>query len=61
MNDNGLKFKIVGSKTGTTDMAGKNLVLMTEPFDGIILINVVLGAKDSFADTKGLINNIIIN
>ena len=61
LNDNGLKFKIVGSKTGTTDMAGKNLVLMTEPFDGIILINVVLGAKDSFADTKGLINNIIIN
>ena len=61
LSDKDFKFKIVGGKTGSTDLAKKNLALMIAPIDGVTVINIVLGAKDNFVDTKSLINNIIIN
>ena len=56
-----LKFKIIGSKTGSTDLAKKNLAIMTEIVDNIFLINIVLGAEDSFTDTLSIINHFKIN
>ncbi|MEI6190817.1 MAG: serine hydrolase [bacterium] len=61
LSDKDFKFKIVGGKTGSTDLAKKNLVLMVEPVANVTIINIVLGAKDNFVDTGSLINNIIIN
>jgi len=61
LSDKDFKFKIVGGKTGTTDFAQKNLALMVEPIANVTIINIVLGAKDNFVDTRSLINNIIIN
>ena len=61
LTDKDFKFKIVGGKTGSTDLAKKNLALMMRPMDGITIINIVLGAKDNFIDTASLINNVIIN
>jgi len=61
LNDKDFKFKIVGGKTGSTDLAQKNLALIIEPIDDITIINIVLGAKDNFLDTESLINNITIN
>jgi len=55
-----IKFKIVGGKTGTTDLALKNLALVTAPFADTLIINVVLGSQDNFKDTLSLINNIAI-
>jgi D-alanyl-D-alanine carboxypeptidase (penicillin-binding protein 5/6) len=52
---------IVAGKTGTTDLALKNLLLLTKLDDGINIINIVLGSEDNFADTLSLINNIKIN
>lgn len=55
-------LNIIGGKTGSTDIALKNLVLVTKISDGISLINIVLGSTDSFADTLSLINQVkIIN
>src|SRR3989344_2132402 len=46
-------MRIKGGKTGDTPRAGKNLVLAVEaPTKGWILISVVLGSDDHFADTK---------
>ncbi len=61
LEDKDFGFKIIGGKTGTTDLAGKNLALMTKLLDGIVIINVVLGSTDNFMDTTSLINNIKIN
>jgi len=61
LGDAGFKFKIIGSKTGSTDVALKNLALITTATDNIFLLNIVLGSKDNFLDTQTLINNIIIN
>lgn len=61
LTDNDFKFKIIGGKTGSTDLALKNLALLTTPLEGVSLINIVLGSKDNFADTVSLINQIIIN
>jgi D-alanyl-D-alanine carboxypeptidase len=61
LSDKNFRFKIVGGKTGSTDLAKKNLVLMVEPITNVTIINIVLGAKDNFVDTESLINNIIIN
>jgi D-alanyl-D-alanine carboxypeptidase len=52
---------IVAGKTGTTDLALKNLLLLTKLDDDIYIINIVLGSEDNFADTLSLINNIKIN
>lgn len=55
-----LQFQIIGGKTGTTDLAGKNLALVTKLDDGVTLINIVLGSKDNFADSISLINHVRI-
>jgi D-alanyl-D-alanine carboxypeptidase len=60
LNKPDLKYKIIGGKTGTTDLAGKNLAVVTELMEGVSLINIVLGAEDNFADSASLINRVII-
>jgi len=55
-----LKYNIIGGKTGTTDLAGKNLALMTELTNDVLLVNIVLGSENNFADTMSLINHIEI-
>lgn len=52
------KFKIIGGKTGQTVLALRNLALIIEPFDGIFLVNIVLGSEDHFADTQAIINHL---
>ena len=59
--DPDFKFKILGSKTGSTDLALKNLVLMISPVEDVTIISIVLGSEDNFADTKSLINHLLIN
>ena len=54
------KYKIIGGKTGTTDLAGKNLILLTEITPNISILSITLGSKDNFTDTLSLINNINI-
>jgi len=61
LSDENFKYKIIGGKTGSTDIALKNLALVTAGTDNIFIINIVLGSKDHFQDTQALINNIIIN
>jgi D-alanyl-D-alanine carboxypeptidase (penicillin-binding protein 5/6) len=53
-------FKIIGGKTGQTDLALRNLALITEPISGIFLINIVLGSTDHFADTEKILNQITV-
>ena len=60
LGDTSINFKIIGGKTGSTDMAGKNLALINRVYDNIFLVNVILGSGDSFADMLLLINNIVI-
>lgn len=53
---NGEQVKILGGKTGSTDLAKKNLILAIEsPNKHGYLITVVLSASDSFSETKNLI------
>lgn len=49
-------IKIFGGKTGTTDMAKKNLVMVSEipGIDGYLL-TIILSAKDNFTETNNLI------
>jgi len=54
------RHKIIGGKTGSTDLAGKNLALVVNFSNNIFLINIVLGSENSFFDTTSLINNIVI-
>ncbi len=54
-------LEIIGGKTGTTDLALRNLLLLTKVYDNIYLITIVLGSEDNFTDTLLLINNIKIN
>jgi D-alanyl-D-alanine carboxypeptidase (penicillin-binding protein 5/6) len=61
LNDPNFDYRIIGSKTGQTMLANKNLALILEPLDGIFLVNVVLGAEDNFADTRTIIDHLIIN
>lgn len=58
--DKSFNFKIWGTKTGQTDLALKNLALITEPINDIFLTTIVLGSNDHFADTKTIFNNLII-
>lgn len=49
--------QIIGGKTGSTDLAGKNLLLILRaPNESGYLISVVLGAPDHFAATRALID-----
>lgn len=61
LSDESFKYKIIGGKTGSTDLALKNLALMTSATTSVSIINIVLGSKDHFKDTQTLINNVIIN
>jgi len=50
-------LKILGGKTGYTDLAKKNLILITEtPNKEGYLITIVLSADDNFPETQKLIN-----
>jgi D-alanyl-D-alanine carboxypeptidase len=60
LEDKTLRFKILGGKTGSTDIALKNLALISEISDNIYLINIVLGSKNNFMDSVSLINHVKI-
>ncbi len=60
LNNKNLQFRIIGGKTGSTDFSQKNLVLLTEIFNDVSLVNIVLGAEDNFSDSLSLINNVKI-
>jgi D-alanyl-D-alanine carboxypeptidase len=53
--------RIIGGKTGSTDLALKNLILVTDLTSELFLVNIVLGSADNFADTKTLISQVLIN
>jgi len=53
----GKPIKILGGKTGSTDLARKNLLIITEsPIENSHIINIVLGADNHFADMTSLID-----
>jgi D-alanyl-D-alanine carboxypeptidase len=58
LTSKGLKYQLAGGKTGSTDLAGRNLALLVRPYPGLSVINIVLGALDSFAESAKIINNI---
>mgnify|MGYP000724010283 CR=1 FL=1 len=51
-----IPFKIVGGKTGDTDLAGQTLTLITSGPQNSHLVFVVLGSKDRFEDMVVLTN-----
>ena len=53
----GEPLKILGGKTGSTDLSKKNLLLITEPPNKFgHLITIILSADDNFEETKKLAN-----
>lgn len=58
LENSDFKYEIIGGKTGNTDLAGKNLALVTEITDGVSLISIVLGSENNFADITTLIKHI---
>ena len=53
----GEPLKIAGGKTGSTDLAKKNLILVMESPNGQgYLITIILSANDNFLETKNLVN-----
>ena len=53
----GEPLKILGGKTGSTDLSKKNLLLITEPPNKVgHLITIILSADDNFLETKNLVN-----
>ena len=56
LSDTTVPLKIIGGKTGTTDLAGQALLLITiSPDNKGFLINVILKSKNRFTDMKKLI------
>ena len=50
-------LKILGGKTGSTDLSNKNLFLVTEPPNKVgHLVTIILSADDNFEETKKLVN-----
>ncbi len=50
-------LKILGGKTGSTDLSKKNLLLVAEAPNGVgQIITIVLSADDNFEETKNLVN-----
>ena len=50
-------LKILGGKTGSTDLSKKNLLLITEPPNKVgHLVTIILSADDNFEETKNLVN-----
>ncbi len=58
LTDNNFNWRILGSKTGQTDLASKNLALIIEPANDIFLISIILNSNDNFLDTRALLNQI---
>lgn len=53
----GEPLKILGGKTGSTDLAKKNLILVLESPNGHgHLITIILSANDNFLETKNFVN-----
>jgi len=53
----GEPLKILGGKTGSTDLSKKNLLLITEPPNKVgHLITIILSTDDNFEETKKLVN-----
>lgn len=53
----GEPLKILGGKTGSTDLSKKNLLLITETPNKVgRIITIVLSANDNFEDTKKMMN-----
>ena len=53
----GEPLKILGGKTGSTDLSKKNLLLVTEPPNKIgHLVTIVLSTDDNFEETRNLVN-----
>lgn len=53
----GQPLKILGGKTGSTDLSKKNLLLVAEPPNKVgHLVTIVLSADDNFKDTSKLVN-----
>ena len=51
----GEPLKILGGKTGSTDLSKKNLLLVTEPPNKVgHLVTIILSADDNFEETKKL-------
>lgn len=58
LSDPGVPFIIVGGKTGETDLAKQNLILITDtPCEGKIF-SVVLGSQNRFEDMKKILQYI---
>ncbi|MFZ2038781.1 MAG: serine hydrolase [Minisyncoccia bacterium] len=56
LKDDEIKPIIIGGKTGDTDLAKKNLILITKTNkNNEYLINVILGSLDHFSDMKKLL------
>lgn len=54
---NGESVEILGGKTGSTDLAKKNLILtLKSPNEHGYLITIILSSNDSFLETKNLVN-----
>lgn len=60
LGKNELPFKIIGGKTGQTDLAGKNLALQFMINNNLTVTSIILGSTDNFSETKTLINQINI-
>ncbi|MDD5710778.1 MAG: D-alanyl-D-alanine carboxypeptidase family protein [Candidatus Colwellbacteria bacterium] len=59
LSDASLGMEVIGGKTGTTPVARKNLVLVTKPPLGEgVVVSVVLGSDDQFADMRALITGV---
>ncbi|MHB9019290.1 MAG: D-alanyl-D-alanine carboxypeptidase family protein [Minisyncoccota bacterium] len=55
LTDQEIPFHIIGGKTGETDLAKQNLVVVTEAPCGGKIFNIVLGSQNRFEDMKKLL------
>ena len=58
LDEQNMPFRIVGGKTGETDLAKQNLVIIAEAPCGGNLFNVVLGSQNRFEDMNKLLQYI---
>lgn len=56
--DQDIPFRIVGGKTGETDLAKQNLVVVAEAPCGGNIFNVILGSQNRFEDMKKILQYI---
>ena len=55
LNDQEIPFRIIGGKTGATDLAKQSLVIVTEAPCGGKIFNVVLDSQNRFEDMKKIL------